>query len=118
MSMEPLYKLGNEKLCKINDTAQNKLVQLLTTGNKFGLRIRVIGGGCSGLQYQMELADQAGKGDLVVERDGARVVIDTKSALFVGGCELTYSDDLQHSGFKVINPHAKQHCGCGESFSA
>ena len=73
----PEYKLGNEKLCRISDTAVVKLTDLLSKGNKFALRLKVIGGGCSGLQYKMDLIDFAGKGDIVVECDGARVAIDT-----------------------------------------
>jgi iron-sulfur cluster assembly protein len=114
------YRMGNEKLVKIHETAGTKLTSLLTRqGRPHGaLRVAVIGGGCSGLQYKMDLVDGPANRDIMVESAGVRVVIDPKSALFVSGSELHYSDDLQKGGFKVTNPNAVAHCSCGESFSA
>ena len=80
-----------------------------------GLRVKVVGGGCSGLQYRMEL-DSAQDRDKVFERDGARLIVDKKSFLYLNGSELDYSEELMASGFKVVNPNAKRTCGCGESF--
>lgn len=114
------YKIGNEKLCRITSNASTKLISLLTRqGRPNGaLRIAIIGGGCSGLQYKMDLVDGPVARDILVESQGVRIVIDPKSALFVSGSELDYSDDLQKGGFKVTNPNAVAHCSCGESFSA
>ena len=114
------YRIGNEKLVKISDAAGTKLSSLLTRqGRPQGaLRVAVIGGGCSGLQYKMDLVDGPANRDIMVESSGVRVVIDPKSALFVSGSVLDYSDDLQKGGFKVTNPSAVAHCSCGESFSA
>ena len=114
------YKIGNEKLVKISDGAGTKLTSLLTRqGRPQGaLRVAVIGGGCSGLQYKMDLVDGPANRDIMVQSAGVRVVIDPKSALFVSGSVLEYSDDLQKGGFKVTNPNAVAHCSCGESFSA
>ena len=114
------YKIGNEKLVKISDGAGAKLTSLLTRqGRPQGaLRVAVIGGGCSGLQYKMDLVDGPANRDILVQSSGVRVVIDPKSALFVSGSVLEYSDDLQKGGFKVTNPNAVAHCSCGESFSA
>ena len=114
------FKIGNEKLCKITERAGTKLTSLLTRqGRPEGaLRMAVIGGGCSGLQYKMDLVNGPANRDIMVESAGVRVVIDPKSALFVSGSELDYSDDLQKGGFKVTNPNAVAHCSCGESFSA
>ena len=78
----------------------------------------MIGGGCSGLQYKMDLVDGPANRDIMVQSAGVRVVIDPKSALFVSGSVLDFSDDLQKGGFKVTNPNAVAHCSCGESFSA
>lgn len=78
----------------------------------------VIGGGCSGLQYKMDLVDGPVPRDIMVESAGVRVVVDMKSALFVSGSMLDFSDELQKGGFKVTNPNAVAHCSCGESFSA
>jgi iron-sulfur cluster assembly accessory protein len=113
------YKIGNEKLCKLTEKASEKLRALFQKGGKTALRIKVIGGGCSGLQYLMDLVDGPQNRDILVPReDGANVVVDPKSALFVSGSELDYSDSLQSAGFKVTNPNAQAHCSCGESFSA
>ena len=80
-----------------------------------GLRIRVIGGGCSGLQYKLDL-DNERKGDKTFELDGARIFIDRKSYLYVNGTEVDYQDGLQSVGFQLGNPNVKRTCGCGESF--
>jgi iron-sulfur cluster assembly protein len=114
------YKIGNEKLVKVTEAASAKLTSLLTRqGRPQGaLRVAVIGGGCSGLQYKMDLVNGPANRDILVESAGVRVVVDPKSALFVSGSLLDYSDDLQKGGFKVTNPNAVAHCSCGESFSA
>jgi iron-sulfur cluster assembly protein len=114
------YKIGNEKLVKVTEKAGTKLTSLLTRqGRPQGaLRVAVIGGGCSGLQYKMDLVDGPANRDIMVESSGVRVVVDPKSALFVSGSLLDFSDDLQKGGFKVTNPNAVAHCSCGESFSA
>ena len=83
----------------------------------FGLRVRVIGGGCSGLTYQMGLEEAAGEDDKVVESHGMKVFVDAKSAVFVAGTEIDFVHDLNGSGFKVKNPNAESTCGCGKSFS-
>ena len=100
------YKIGNEKLCRVTDAASNRLTSLLTKqGRPQGaLRVAVIGGPVPR--------------DILVPSKGVNIVIDPKSALFVSGSELDYSDDLQKGGFKVTNPNAVAHCSCGESFSA
>jgi len=114
------FKVGNERLVKISEPASNKLRSLLhRQGRETGaLRVAVVGGGCSGLQYKMDLVDGPANRDILVQSNDVRVVIDPKSALFVSGSELDYSDDLQKGGFKVTNPNATAHCSCGESFSA
>ena len=114
------YKIGNERLVKVTDAASGKLRSLLDKqGRAHGaLRVAVIGGGCSGLQYKMDLVDGPANRDILVESAGVRVVVDPKSALFVSGSLVDFSDDLQKGGFKVTNPNAVAHCSCGESFSA
>ncbi len=114
-------KIGNEKLIRMTDAASQKLRSLLERQGRLengALRVAVIGGGCSGLQYKMDLVDGPANRDILVESREVRVVIDPKSALFVSGSELDYSDDLQKGGFKVTNPNAVAHCSCGESFAA
>ena len=114
------YRIGNEKLIRVRDAASAKLRALLARqGRASGaLRVSIIGGGCSGLQYKMDLVDGPANRDILVESNQVRVVIDPNSALFVSGSELDFSEDLQQGGFKVSNPNAVAHCSCGESFSA
>ena len=120
MPDEIKYKIGNEKLVKLTETAGAKLSSLLTKqGRPQGaLRVAVIGGGCSGLQYKMDLVDGPANRDILVESQNVRVVTDPKSALFVSGSLIDFSEDLQKGGFKVTNPNAVAHCSCGESFAA
>lgn len=115
------FKLGNEKLIKVLPNASNRLTGLLRKQGREetgALRVAVVGGGCSGLQYKMDLVDGPANRDILVETNAVRVVIDPKSALFVSGSELDFSDDLQSGGFKVANPNATVTCSCGESFAA
>ncbi len=81
------------------------------------LRISVSGGGCSGFQYGFELVDAQDRDDLLLERDGARVVIDSISLGFLEGSEIDYVNDLIGASFQIHNPNATSQCGCGTSFS-
>jgi iron-sulfur cluster assembly accessory protein len=113
------YKIGNERLIRITEQAARKLESLLEQKGKpeGALRLAVVGGGCSGLQYVMDLVDAPKERDILVPISNVRLVIDPKSALFVSGSVLDYSEDLQKGGFKVTNPNAVAHCSCGESFA-
>jgi iron-sulfur cluster assembly protein len=82
-----------------------------------GLRVAVEGGGCSGFQYEIQIAPGANEDDVVIERDGARVFIDPVSLPFLLGSEVDWVDELIGASFKVKNPNAKSSCGCGVSFS-
>lgn len=82
-----------------------------------GLRIKVAGGGCSGLSYKLDHEAEPGEGDRVYEFNGLRVFVDLKSSLYLAGIVVDYSDDLLDAGFKFKNPNAQHSCGCGESFS-
>jgi iron-sulfur cluster assembly protein len=112
-------RLGDERLIKLTGSAGNRVASLLAKqGRAMGvLRVAVIGGGCSGLQYKMDLQDAPASRDFMVETAGVRVVVDPKSALYVTGSELDYVEAL-NGGFKVTNPNAATTCSCGESFSA
>ncbi len=81
-----------------------------------GLRMQVIGGGCSGFQYNLGFDEQR-NGDKVFEQHGLKVFIDSRSTLYLAGSTLDYKDGLMESGFKITNPNARSECGCGESFS-
>ena len=82
-----------------------------------GLRVAVEGGGCSGFQYDIGVAQTANADDLVIERDGARLFVDPVSLPFLLGAEVDFVDELIGASFKVKNPNAKSACGCGVSFS-
>jgi len=115
----PNFRVGDERLVKLTPGAAQKVSSLLTRqGRPNGvLRVAVVGGGCSGLQYKMDLQDGPASRDILVESAGVRVVVDPKSALYVTGSELDYLESLD-GGFKVKNPNAATSCSCGESFSA
>jgi len=115
----PTFRTGDERLIKLTASAATKVSTLLgKQGRPSGvLRVAVVGGGCSGLQYKMDLQDGPANRDIVVQSSGIKVVVDPKSALYVTGSELDYVDALD-GGFKVKNPNAATSCSCGESFSA
>ena len=119
-SATPSFRIGDERLIKLTSNAAKKVTSLLTRqGRPTGvLRVAVMGGGCSGLQYKMDLQDAPATRDIMVESAGVRVVVDPKSALYVTGSELDFVDALEGGGFKVTNPNAATTCSCGESFSA
>jgi iron-sulfur cluster assembly protein len=116
----PNFRTGDERLVKLTANAAKKVSTLLTKQGRANgvLRVAVVGGGCSGLSYKMDLQDGPANRDILVESGGVRVVVDPKSALYVTGSELDYVDALQDGGFKVKNPNAATSCSCGESFSA
>lgn len=115
----PEYRVGSEKLIKATETAGRQVQRLLQKHNKpaGALRISIVGGGCSGLSYRMDLADAPRKGDILVETAGAKVLVDQKSALYVTGSMLDYTEAMIGGGFKMKNPNATATCSCGESFS-
>jgi iron-sulfur cluster assembly protein len=87
-------------------------------GVKGGLRLGVLGGGCSGLSYQFKFDPKPRATDRVLSFDDVQVYIDPKSMVFLDGMTLDWKDSLVKSGFVFDNPHAKKSCGCGTSFSA
>jgi len=117
---QPNYRVGDERIIRLTPSAARKVGALLTRqGRPDGvLRVAVVGGGCSGLQYKMDLQDGPANRDFLVQTEGVKVVVDPKSALYVSGSELDYLEALEGGGFKVKNPNAASSCSCGESFSA
>jgi iron-sulfur cluster assembly protein len=83
-----------------------------------GLRLGVLGGGCSGLSYQFKFDPRPRPTDKVLDYDGVKIFVDPKSLLFLDGMTLDWKDSLMQSGFVFENPNAKRSCGCGTSFSA
>jgi len=83
-----------------------------------GLRLGVLGGGCSGLSYQFKFDAKPRANDRIFEFEGVRIFVDPKSILYLGGMTLDYKEALLQSGFVFENPNAKKSCGCGTSFAA
>ena len=102
----------------LSDAAAEKINGLVVSQQKpdHGLRLKVVGGGCSGLQYKMDL-DVPRPGDKVFENAGAKILVDRKSFLYLNGTEVHYEEALIESGFKLRNPNIKRECGCGASFT-
>lgn len=102
----------------LSDNAAAKIRTLLAAQEQAasGLRVKVVGGGCSGLQYKMDL-DVERPGDKVFGTDDAKLLVDRKSFLYLNGTELDYNDGLMQSGFNLRNPNVKRSCGCGASFT-
>jgi iron-sulfur cluster assembly protein len=113
------HHIGDERLIKITPQAATKIGRMLAArATPSGvLRVAVIGGGCSGLSYKMELESVPQDRDIMVESSGIRVVVDPRSAIYVTGSELDYVESLEESGFKFHNPNAASTCSCGDSFS-
>ena len=101
----------------LTDAAANRIKFLVQKDDsKEGLRVKIVGGGCSGLHYKMELG-VASEHDKVFERDGAKVIVDRKSFLYLRGTELDYIEQLTKAEFVFKNPNVTRSCGCGQSFS-
>jgi len=102
----------------ISDQAADRLNAIVASQGtpEHGLRVKVIGGGCSGLQYRLEI-DAPRSADKVFEHKGARLVIDRRSFLYVNGSTLVYKDGLMDTGFQLENPNVTRTCGCGASFA-
>tara|TARA_R110000824_G_scaffold8737_4_gene39651 strand:- start:66274 stop:66594 length:321 start_codon:yes stop_codon:yes gene_type:complete len=82
-----------------------------------GLRLMVVGGGCSGFTYDMDLENQENDGDSVTERSGLKIYVDPMSRLYLDGTTIDYIESFKHSGFHFENPNATRTCGCGSSFT-
>ena len=118
MLTEEEYLQANENLVRLTPRASGKVSQLIERENKGPyLRIRITGGGCNGLSYKMKFVEHGKPNDLFVSSEGAKVLVDSKTALYLRGTTLDYSDQLVAGGFKYSNPNAKASCSCGESFN-
>jgi iron-sulfur cluster assembly protein len=108
-------------LIDVTENAAERIRDLLVRegkGDTHGLRLKVVGGGCSGLRYELAFDDRIDDDDTELDCHGVRVIVDEKSALYLVGTTLDFVDSLQESGFKMNNPNASTTCGCGESFGA
>jgi iron-sulfur cluster assembly protein len=108
-----------EAMITMTPEAIEKVKSILTERKEEGgLRIAIIGGGCSGFQYQMTLDNEPQKDDKVLDMGGLKVFVDSKSLMYLDGTKVDYVNGANGSGFKFDNPNAKATCGCGESFEA
>ena len=99
----------------MTDAAVSQIAALMAEKESAGLRIGVKKGGCAGMEYTMEFAEEVDPHDEVVERDGARVMIAPMAQMFLFGTEIDYQTSLLESGFRFNNPNVTEACGCGES---
>jgi iron-sulfur cluster assembly protein len=108
-------------MVKVTDNAIEKLIGLMMsegiTPDTHNLRVGVTGGGCSGLQYEMDFDDTINEKDTVIDLEVIKVVINPPSLLYLAGTTLDFNGGLNGKGFEWINPNANRTCGCGESFS-
>ena len=104
---------------KLTEAAIGKVREIMATQDPIpaGLRIGVVGGGCSGFQYSMSFENQSGMMDKVMRFDDLKVFVDATSAMYLNGCTVDYVETLEAAGFKFDNPTVKSTCGCGSSFS-
>lgn len=116
--MEHRQLLSDERLIKLTEAAQKKVLNLLAReDNKNYLRVKVTGGGCSGLSYELKLVEAPEALDLTVNCKTLQILIDSKSALYLKGTTLDYSNKMIGGGFKFSNPNAATSCSCGDSFN-
>jgi iron-sulfur cluster assembly protein len=117
--MAELTQLDETKQVHVTPKAVQKIRAAFTReGVKGGLRLGVVGGGCSGLSYQFKFAAEPRPRDYIFDFDDVKVFVDPKSILFLDGMTLDWEDSLVQSGFVFQNPHATKSCGCGTSFSS
>jgi iron-sulfur cluster assembly protein len=111
-------RLGSEQLVLLTPEAGTKTATLMAReGQGTFLRLAISGGGCNGLSYKMKFTPAPKRGDILVRTAGVPVLVDSKSALYLKGTQLDYSNAMVAGGFKFSNPNAKASCSCGESFS-
>jgi len=112
-----MFSIPGKQAVTITPAAANQIARLMEKDGHRGLRIGVKKGGCAGMEYTMEHATEIGEHDVVVEKDGARLLIAPMAQMFLFGTEIDYETSLLESGFKFRNPNVADACGCGESIS-
>ncbi len=104
----------------ITPSAAEKIVEIATKEGKgdHGLRLAVVGGGCSGYQYGMAFEKEPQQDDEIIQINGLKVYVDPMSSMYLKGAQVDYVETLQGAGFKIENPNSKSSCACGQSFEA
>ena len=115
----PTQETAKKPPLVLTPTAIAKVRDIMATQDPLpaGLRIGVVGGGCSGFQYSMAFENQAGMMDKVFSFDDLKVFVDATSLMYLNGCTVDYVETLEAAGFKFENPQVKSTCGCGSSFN-
>lgn len=110
---------ANGMIVHLTDSAAKRMLALREkeANNALMLRVTVLGGGCSGFQYQLDVTDRVNEDDVTFEKNGAVLVTDEISLPFINGAEIDFVSDMMKSAFKIRNPNAAAGCGCGKSFS-
>ena len=102
----------------VSDAAAKRIVKILQKQtDKSALRISVEGGGCSGFSYKFDLVNDSNDDDMIIEKDGAKVLIDSISVPYIDGSVIDFIDDLMGQSFQINNPNVTSSCGCGVSFA-
>ena len=115
MGMDAATEMKN---VDVSDAAATRIAKILAREpGKTALRVSVEGGGCSGFSYKFDLVDEQNEDDTVLEKNGATVLIDELSLVYMGGSVIDFVDDLMGQSFQIKNPNAVASCGCGTSFS-
>jgi len=115
---EKINRQEAKAMVTLTETAAKKVSELRQEEGKpdWGLRVRLVGGGCSGMSYELGWEEEQGAGDTVIESQGIRVFIDQHSATYLTGCEIDFVDNnMLGAGFAINNPNVKSSCGCGQS---
>ena len=108
----------SETTVSVTESAARRIGEIVANEpNGTMLRVSVEGGGCSGFQYKFDLVQEREDDDLVIERNGATVLVDQISLMYMSGSEIDFVDDLIGASFKINNPNATSGCGCGTSFA-
>jgi len=110
-----MFGIPGKQAVSMTPAAVSQIGKLMARDNRKGLRIGVKKGGCAGMEYTMDFADEIDPMDEIVEQDGARVMIAPMAQMFLFGTEIDYETALLESGFKFRNPNVEDACGCGES---
>lgn len=110
-----MFSIPGKQAVSITPAAASRIKALMAKDGSTGLRIGVKKGGCAGMEYTMEFANEINYLDEIVEQDGARVMIAPMAQMFLFGTEIDYTSSLLESGFKFNNPNVVDACGCGES---
>lgn len=112
------HREGNEALVRLTASAGTKVAALIAREQQGDfLRVAITGGGCNGLSYKLRFAPEPKRGDILVRTAGIPVLVDARTALYLKGTVVDFSDKMIGGGFKFTNPNAKASCSCGESFS-